>query len=181
MTLMCREQAALLIIDVQTRLLAAVHDAEHLLNHTLWLARLAQTMNVPIIISEHCVDKIGATEPSIMAAARDAVCVQKQDFSVWSEGCLNEAVLGGATQVVLAGIEAHVCVLQTALDLRRHGYAVFVVADAVGARCTTDVDLALARLRDAGCAIVSREMVAFEWLGSARDALFKTVHQQFIR
>jgi hypothetical protein len=55
------------------------------------------------------------------------------------------------------------------------------VADAVGARCTTDVDLALARLRDAGCAIVSREMVAFEWLGSARDALFKTVHQQFIR
>lgn len=181
MALLNREQAALLVVDVQTRLLPALSQPEILLANTVWLAKLAQAMAVPTVISEHCADKIGHTETAVCTAAADAIIVQKQDFSVWAEGCLNQGVLGDARQIVLAGIEAHVCVLQTALDLQANDFDVFVVADAVDARCRTDVDLALARMRAAGCNIVSREMVAFEWLGSARDALFKTVHQNFIR
>ena len=175
------DDSALLIVDVQTRLLPALSQPEALLARTVWLAQLADTLNIPTVISEHCADKIGATDPAVLAAAPNAVVVQKQDFSVYAEGCLKAGILGGAGQVVMAGIEAHVCVLQTALDLQQRGQQVFVVADAVDSRKADDRSLALTRLRDNGCQIVSAEMVAFEWLGSARHPQFKAVHSRFIR
>lgn len=175
------ETAALLIVDVQSRLLGAIHDAENVLARTVWLARLADALNLPTVISEHCADKIGATDAAITAAAPRAITVHKQDFSVWREGCLNAAVLGDARHIILAGIEAHVCVLQTALDLRHHGYEVFVAAEAVGSRRAADAALALQRLQQQGCHIVNGEMVAFECLASARHPQFKDIHRQFIR
>ena len=84
-------------------------------------------------------------------------------------------------QVVLIGIEAHVCLLQTALELIEEGKEVFVVADAVGSRHAHDRDLALARMRQEGARIVSREMVAFEWLREAATPLFRDVHREFLR
>lgn len=175
------DESALLIVDVQSRLLPALSHPEALLERSVWLAKLAATLDIPTVISEHCPDKIGHTDAAVMAAAPAALVVKKQDFSVCAEGCLNKGILGGASQIVLAGIEAHVCVLQTALDLRQRGYQVFVVADAVDSRTAADRELALARLRDNRCQVVSSEMVAFEWLGSARHPQFKTVHRDFIR
>ncbi|MCT6880985.1 MAG: isochorismatase family protein, partial [Snodgrassella alvi] len=78
-------------------------------------------------------------------------------------------------------IEAHICVLQTALDLRSQGYEVFVVADAVGSRRQRDLELGLSRMQSNGCNIVSREMIAFEWLGSANNPQFREIHKKFIR
>ena len=82
---------------------------------------------------------------------------------------------------MLIGIEAHVCLLQTALELIEEGKEVFVVADAVGSRREQDRDLALARMRQEGARIVSREMVAFEWLGEAATPLFREIHREFLR
>lgn len=175
------EHAAFLIVDVQSRLLPAIHEGERVAERTVWLARLAEALDIPTVISEHCADKIGTTDAAIRAAAPRAITVHKQDFSVWREGCLGDAVLGGARQIILAGIEAHVCVLQTALDLRRNGYEVFVAAEAVGSRRAEDAALALQRLQQHGCHIVNGEMVAFECLASARHPQFKDIHTRFIR
>lgn len=175
------DESALLIVDVQSRLLPALPTADAVLARTAWLGKLARTLDVPTVISEHCADKIGSTDAAVMAAAPTAFVVQKKDFSVWAEGCLQPGMFGGARQVVMAGIEAHVCVLQSAVDMQRNGHQVFVVADAVASRDPRDCELALARLRQCGCQIVSGEMVAFEWLSGARHPQFKAVHNSFIR
>ncbi|WP_367414153.1 isochorismatase family protein [Snodgrassella alvi] len=175
------KRSAVLIIDLQTRLLPALNNTEELLANNIWLAGLAHDMAIPTLISEHCVDKIGATREEIITAAPQARIVQKQSFSVYAAGVLNEDSLQQANQIIISGIEAHICVLQTALDLRAHGYEVFVVADAVSSRKPEDVKLGLARMQAAGCEIVSREMIAFEWLGSANNPLFRDIHKKYIR
>lgn len=179
--LLSNEHSGLLIIDVQTRLLPAMNQPDVLLDNACWLGKLADTLHIPIIISEHCAAKIGATDHRLQQAAPHAVMVHKQDFSVWSEGCLDSASWNGARQVVIAGIEAHICVLQTAIDLQTHGYQTFIVAEATDTRHAPDKTYALTRMRDNGCQIVTREMVAFEWLHSARNPLFRQVHRELIR
>ncbi len=82
------EESALLIVDVQSRLLPALSHPEALLERTVWLAKLAATLDIPTVISEHCPDKIGHTDAAVMAAAPAALVVKKQDFSVCAEGCL---------------------------------------------------------------------------------------------
>ncbi|MGL4387506.1 MAG: isochorismatase family protein [Snodgrassella alvi] len=179
--LLDRKRSAVLMIDLQTRLLPAISNTDELLNSNVWLAELANDMAIPTIISEHCVDKIGSTREEIITAAPQAKIVQKQSFSVYSAGVLTADNLQNASQIIISGIEAHICVLQTALDLRSQGYEVFVVADAVGSRRLRDLELGLSRMQSNGCNIVSREMIAFEWLGSANNPQFREIHKKFIR
>lgn len=179
--LLTSQHSGLLIIDVQTRLLPAMSQADALLDNACWLGKLAATLSIPTLISEHCATKIGATDERLKLAAPHAAIVQKQDFSVWSAGCLNQTSWNGANQIVIAGIETHICVLQTAIDLQEHGYQTFIVAEATDSRHAADKQHALTRMRDAGCQIVTREMVAFEWLHSAQNPLFRQVHREFIR
>jgi isochorismate hydrolase len=105
----------------------------------------------------------------------------KSHFSAVAAQCL--AALPGADrpQAVLIGVEAHVALLQTALELMEEGKEVYVVADAVGSRHDADRDLALARLRQEGVRIVSREMVVCEWLGDAGSPLWKEISRDFLR
>ncbi|HBB77006.1 MAG TPA: hydrolase, partial [Pseudomonas sp.] len=84
-------------------------------------------------------------------------------------------------QFVICGCETHVCVMQTVLDLLAHGSQVFVVEEAVSSRRASDKELALQRMRQAGAQIVSREMVAFEWMERAGTELFKSISREFIR
>ena len=102
-------------------------------------------------------------------------------FSGVAARCLPDLPGADLAQVVLAGVEAHVCVLQTALELAEEGKDVYVVADCVGSRRASDRDLALARMRQAGVQIISREMVAFEWLREAGTPLFREVCRDFLR
>jgi nicotinamidase-related amidase len=105
----------------------------------------------------------------------------KLAFSCTDDGCLDSLPGAGRPQTVLCGTEAHVCVLQSALGLVAAGGQVFVVADAVGSRDPADRLLALDRMRQAGVVVVSREMVAFEWLRAAGTDRFRAISREFLR
>lgn len=173
--------SALLVIDLQTRLAPAIHDSEQVLARAVWLARLATRMEVPVVITEHCPHKIGHSVPAVLAAAPKARTVHKQCFSAQADGCLAGSAIEACRQIVVCGTEAHVCVLQTALDLRWAGKDVFVVASACGSRHPDDKALALDRMRAHGIEIVSPEMLAFEWLEKGGTPLFSEINRDFIR
>ena len=179
--LMNHETSVLLIIDVQSSLAPVIQNSDHVIENCIWLAGVARKMGVPIIVTEHFPDKIGHTVDALKTAAPDARYVSKTFFSAQSGGCLRATEVSLRSQVIICGTEAHVCVQQTALDLRWIGKEVFVVAEAVGSRADFDRDLALQRMRDNGIEVVSREMVAFEWLQRGGTEMFREVHGEFIR
>ncbi|WP_068638102.1 hydrolase [Thauera butanivorans] len=179
--LMNREKSVLLIVDVQEKLAPAIHDTERIEANCVWLARVAARIGVPVVVTEHFPEKIGATLASVRAATADAQYVVKQCFSAQAEGRLDATAVEARRQVVVCGTEAHVCVQQTALELRWAGKEVFIVADAAGSRNPADRELAFARMRAHGIEIVSREMVAFEWLQRGGTELFREVSRDFIR
>jgi nicotinamidase-related amidase len=124
---------------------------------------------------------IGATHSDVAALLPAGSIVEKLHFSCVAARCLVSLPAYSKRQIVVCGIESHVCVLQTVLDLRQHGKEVYVVEEAVGSRRASDKALALERMRGAGAVIVSREMVAFEWLHEAGTPLFREVSRTFLR
>jgi nicotinamidase-related amidase len=174
-------RSVLLVVDVQERLLPAIHDGPRVLEQCLWLARLAQRLGVPVVASEQYPRGLGPSVPALRECLPPAAFVEKVHFSCVADGCLQPLPVFPREQWVVAGSEAHVCVLQTVLDLRLAGKQVFVVAEAVGSRDPQDRELALARMRHHDVQIVSREMVAFEWLGRAGTDLFREINREFIR
>lgn len=179
--LMNREKSTLLIVDVQARLAPFIHDGERVAANCAWLAQVAARVGVPVVVTEHFPEKIGATLGQVREAAAGARFVQKQCFSAQDDGCLADTEVDQRRQVIVCGTEAHVCVQQTALSLRWAGKEVFIVADAAGSRDPANRDLAFERMRQHGIEIVSREMVAFEWLQRGGTELFREVNRDFIR
>lgn len=175
------ETSALLIVDVQARLLPAIHDGPRVLANCVWLAQVAQRLGVPVIASEQYPQGLGHTAPELAAVLPPDGVRTKVHFSCVADQCFEDVPAWHRSQIVVAGTEAHVCVLQTVLDLAARGTKVFVVADAVGSRRTEDRDLALARFRQHGIDVVSREMVAFEWLHRAATDVFRAVSREFVR
>ena len=174
--LLDRERSALLVVDVQSRLAPAMAGAETVVGRVRVLLEAARRLGVPTLVSEQYPKGLGGTVDELAPSLGGAKVIAKNAFS-----CAREPELASALrafdrhQVVVCGMETHVCVLQTALDLQEQGYAVHVAADAVGSRDTTRRDLGLARMRDAGCTIVDSEMVVFEWLGAAGTDEFREV------
>ena len=179
--LMKAEQSVLLVIDVQSRLAPAIHDTEKVAGSCAWLARLAARVGVPVVVTEHFPEKLGATVEAIKAELAGAHFVTKQCFSAQADGCFAGSAVEERMQIIVCGTEAHVCVQQTVLDLRAARKSVFVVAEASGSRDPHDRDLAFDRMRRHGVDIVSREMVAFEWLQRGGTDLFREVNREFIR
>ena len=179
--LMSREKSALLVVDVQERLLPAIHAGDEVLANCVWLVGVAKRLSVPTVVSEQYPKGLGRTEATLRSAASDAAWVEKLHFSCVADGCLAGSAVEERRQIVVCGTEAHVCVQQTALELRWQGKEVFVVADAIGSRDPENKALALARMRAHGIEIVSREMVAFEWLHRAATEDFRAVNAAFIR
>ena len=175
------EQSVLLVVDVQERLENVVADGTAAVSEVLWLVRVAQRMGVPVIATEHCPEKLGQSVAALRPLLPPASVVCKTHFSAVSEGGLFRAPEGQRVQWIVAGMEAHVCVMQTVLDLLELGREVFVVDEAVASRQARDKALALERMRRHGADIVSREMVAFEWLVHAGAPEFKSVLRSFIR
>ena len=175
------DHSLLLLIDLQERLAPAIQDIDTVLRHNLWLAAVAQRLSVPIGATVQYPSGLGPLVPELIASIPPDRIVEKIHFSAVADGCLERLPDFSRRQIVLTGTEAHVCVLQTALGLRALGKEVFVVAEAVGSRRATDKDLALARLRQEGCRIVSREMVAFEWLHKAGTDVFRQISREFLR
>lgn len=172
--LMSASRSALLVVDVQQRLLPAVVAPQVVVKNTTVLIRAAQRLGVPIIASEQYPRGIGSTVPELAQLLSPDQVLEKLHFS-----CIGD--LGFAArlreltrpQAVVAGIEAHVCVLQTVEDLVAQGTDTFVVEDATSSRTERNHAAAMARMRAAGAHVVTTEMVVFEWMEKAGTPEFK--------
>jgi len=166
------KRAQLVVVDIQERLMPAIHDGERVAHNARRLIAGADALGVPILVTEQHPEGLGGT----VGAVRDALPGSATTFpKITFSAAADEAVAGhvarhaaeGRDQLVLCGAEAHVCVLQTALGFRMAGRDVAVVADAVSSRSPHSVSAATARLLHAGCLWVTTEMVLFEWLERA--------------
>ncbi|MGD2075990.1 MAG: isochorismatase family protein [Gammaproteobacteria bacterium] len=179
---LCRcQDSVLVMVDIQERLARAMpaEDLEAFLHSGSILLRAAAELDVPVLATEQYPEGLGETLPQLRQHYPEAAgCMTKTGFSCCAaEGFTATLKTLGRSQVILAGVESHVCVLQTALELKALGFTAFVVADAVCARSRSRTDNALSRLRQSGVIVTHSESVLFEWLGDARHPRFKAVSQ----
>ncbi len=169
-----RETSFLLIVDMQERLVPAVEQHEKVVANAARLMIGAKRLDVPLLLTEHCAAGIGRTVPELRGLAPAGSVLEKVHFRASSEpACAKRFASLRRPQAVIAGTEAHVCVLQTALGLKQAGYEVYLVTDAISSRKSTDKEMAITRLRDTGVTPVTTEMVLFEWLARGDTAEFK--------
>lgn len=172
--LMKVDQSCLLIVDVQERLAPAVSENQRVIERCGVLMRAAARLGVPTVVSEQYPKGIGHTVAPLRELASPESTLEKVHFSCGADPALRERLATlTRPQVIVAGMEAHVCVLQTVLDLAGQGYKVFVVADACSSRDPRNADAAFERMRRNGIEIVTTEMVVFEWLHRAATPEFK--------
>jgi nicotinamidase-related amidase len=172
----CMQAASccLVLVDYQARLMPAIHDHACVLAEAHKLAEAATLLDVPVIGTEQNPAGLGPNVESLRQ--RCASTLDKMHFDACEDGLLDLLPAASARpEVVLAGCEAHVCLLQTALGLLRAGRRLWVVAPACGSRRVADQALAMQRLQAAGATLVSTDMVIFEWLHSCRHPRFKEV------
>lgn len=177
---LCRQsQTLLLVVDVQTRFMAAMQRASRdaVIDGACRLMRAAGLLDIPTVITEQNPRALGHTEPALMASRPPVCeCIEKTAFSVRGVPAFDHLLaMIDRKQVVICGVEAHVCVLQSALQLQRDGFAVFVAADAVCSRSTANRDSALARFTSAGVVVTNVESIIFEWLGDSTHPAFREV------
>jgi nicotinamidase-related amidase len=173
--LLTAEGAALLLIDLQERLMPAIHDGEAVVARAVRLAEAARLLDVPVRATEQYPEGLGPTVPPL--AAYPQALLTKTTFSAAADPRSRTLLPAGTREIVVAGCEAHVCVLQTVLGLLGRGHRVVLVADAVGSRDPADRAAALDRARQHGAEIVTSEMVLFEWLRDARHPNFREVQK----
>ncbi len=182
MSLLAAEKSCLLLVDVQEKLTPALFQHEQLVQNCRWMVQVANKMQIPMLVSEQYPQGLGPTIPELKELFTPDQVASKLHFSCAADaGCLAKINALKREQIVIVGIETHVCVLQTAIELQEMGKQVFLVADAVSSRSERDKELALKRMRQAGIQIVSKEMVLFEWLRKSGSDLFKTMSKEFLR
>lgn len=177
-----RDNSCLLLIDVQEKLTPLVHDSNDLIARCRWLIALANDLGIHTLVSEQYPRGLGKTIPELSGLLPNQHPVEKVDFSCFREPTFQLALKAcKKKQMVLIGIETHVCVLQTAIDMHHAGYQVFVVVDAVSSRSTKDYKYALKRMAQAGIQLVTSEMVFFEWVGQAGTEEFKRLSKTYLK
>jgi nicotinamidase-related amidase len=171
-------QAVVVVTDVQERLFGAM-DAERrdeMVRNLKILLPAARRLGTPVIVTEQYPKGLGRTLPELRVLLDDAPALEKNAFSACGAAGFAERLRDlDASSVILTGIEAHVCVLLTALDLLARGTGVAIVADAVCSRRPASMDLGLAQARQAGAVITSTETVVFQLLGSADTPAFREI------
>jgi len=170
------DRSCVLVIDVQERLLPLIRHARRVTRSCRRLLEGARIFSVPVLATEQYPKGIGPTDADVAACLQrcEASVLEKPTFSAWEHEPVRNALLAvDRPQVVIAGIEAHVCVQQTALDLRSRDYEVFVCADAVGSRGPLDCGVALDCMRQAGVFVTGVESVLFEWCHRCDTPAFK--------
>ena len=171
MPAMDRAQSALLVIDFQARLMPAIAGGAAAVANARRLVEAADLLGVPVLFTEENPEGLGPTVPDLARYAEGRLA-RKMSFDACREPGFLE-LLGEKPQVIVAGCETHVCVLQTALGLIAAGRRVCLVRDAVGSRRAESKEAAIRRLERHGAEIVTTEMVVFEWLGSAEHPRFR--------
>ena len=171
-----RARAGLVVVDIQERLLPSIFESERLVQNALRLVKGAGILQLPVWVTEQYPKGVGATAAAIASAIPGFTPMEKTAFSCFgATGFLEALRAKSVTDVMVCGIEAHVCVLQTCFDLLEQGFRPFVVADAISARAVENHRLGVERMRDAGGIIVTTEMILFELLERAGTEEFKQV------
>ncbi len=178
-------QSQLVVVDIQTKLVPVMPAAamQAVIKNAQILLQAAQTLAIPAIASEQYPQGLGNTEPALTAFLPANKIISKTTFSCCGEEKFNQQLQHDKPHIVLMGMEAHICLLQTALDLtdltvlkgQISAKQVFIVEDAMISRDSANKANAIARMRDAGCVITNTESVLFEWLGDAQHPAFKTL------
>lgn len=177
-SLLSVENTVLVLVDVQGKLTRVMYDRENLISNLQRLVRGMQALSVPIMMTEQYPQGLGPTIPEVAELVPNVKPVAKLSFSCCGdENFLKAFKALSRKQVVIAGVEAHVCVYQTVVDLLDAGYEVHVVADAVSSRSEANKELALQKMNRAGASLTSTEMVLFELLKSAKSDKFKEISQ----
>ena len=167
--LLGRATSQLLLIDLQERLVPAIEDGAAIVSTTARLLAAARLLDLPVLVTEHMAERIGGTVPALDISPDEVF--DKASFSADRQTGFRDMLK--RPQIVICGTEAHVCVMQTAIDLHDAGYSVAVVEDAVGSRFAIDRDVALRRMDNTGLARVTAEMVIFEWLERGDHPAFR--------
>ena len=169
------ENAVLLLIDLQQKLVPVITDGDTMVARSVRLAEAAQLLGVPVRATEQYPAGLGPTVAALAVYPQETLA--KTTFSAVGDPGFAELLPEGTREVVIAGCETHVCVLQTALDLADSGFRVAVAADAAGSRDPADAAAGIARARQHGVEIVTSEMVLFEWLRDASHPRFREVQK----
>lgn len=170
-----RTLAAVLIIDMQQKLVPTVQDSEARVAAAIRLLQAAAVFRLPVLAAEQYPAGLGHTDPRVAALLNPDRTFEKRRFSACLPPIVRELGLLARNQVIVAGIETHVCVQLTVLDLLREGRQVWVCADAVSSRRAIDYDIALTRMSRAGAMVTTTESVIFELLGEAGSDEFKSI------
>ena len=147
------------------------------IKNCIMLVTAANLLEVPVIITEQYAKGLGHSVPELLAVLPTALAVDKLNFSCMGEAKFSRRLTRDRSQMVLVGMEAHICVLQTALDMLAVGKQVFVAEDAIISRNPAHKENAIARMREAGCIISNTESIMFEWLSKAEGDTFKAISQ----
>lgn len=165
-----------LIIDMQERLYPHIHNHEQLTKNTAILIEGLKAVGVKILVTEQYVKGLGETIPPLKSLLEDINFIEKRAFSCCDEPLFYEELALNAPQtIIIAGIETHVCVLQTTIDLISNGYKPVIVEDCVGSRNPNDKAIAIQRMRQEGAMITSYESILFELLRYSGTEAFKKI------
>lgn len=169
----------LVIVDMQEKLATAMDSVTmpQVIRNCAILLQASTLLDIPVVYTEQYPKGLGPTSPELLALLSANQRVEKTVFSCSDEPTFNRKLTGDRSQIVLAGMEAHICILQTALALHAQGRQVFVAEDAVISRRPENKANALERLRQAGVIVSNTESILFEWLGKAEGEAFKQISQ----
>jgi nicotinamidase-related amidase len=171
-----RAKAALAVTDIQERLLPSIFEGDRVVRNAVRLIKGARVLGIPILVTEQYKKGLGATTAAVAGEIADLPVMEKIAFSACGAAGFEKALKAKKiSDVILCGIEAHVCVSQTCLDLLDKGFRVFIAVDAMSSRTTDNHFIAIERMRDAGGIVVSTEMVLFELLEKAGTEEFKQI------
>ncbi|MGA8617063.1 MAG: hydrolase [Candidatus Sulfotelmatobacter sp.] len=170
------ERCALLVVDMQEKLLPPIFQKERLLHNSKLLIRAADVLKIPAIVSTQYAKGLGKTVPEVASLLPESAAIDKDRFSCFGTRrfcTLLKRLPGNRNTLLLCGMESHICVMQTALAALREGYLVHVASDAVSSRTEWNWKIGLERMRAAGAVISSTEMMIYEILRSSASAAFK--------
>ena len=171
------EDSLVLIIDVQEKLLNAVFNKEQVEKKSAIVAEAAKILGIPVVVTEQYPKGLGNTIPAVKdALAEDTEIFEKTAFSALNNEEILEAIKKhNKKQILIFGIETHICVSQTTAALRELGYEVSIIKDACGSRAEEEYLAGLERMKDNGAYIITTEIALFEWLKGAKHPNFKAV------
>jgi nicotinamidase-related amidase len=170
------EQCALVVVDIQEKLLPPIFQKEQLVRNSQLLIRAAAVLKIPTLVTTQYAKGLGPTVPEVASLLPETQAIDKDRFSCFGSDAfcgVLRGLPGTRNTLLLCGMESHICVAQTALAALREGYIVHVASDAVGSRTEWNWKIGLERMRDAGAVISSAEMMIYELLRSSGSAAFK--------